>query len=617
MGTGELLISNADALLHEGNYSVVVTVDNCIVESIDLFVDVYEQPTTSIASVPAVACTDGSGMIQFDGIPGSGVPGYTYAWTGPNGFTSTLEDPQLTNITSTMSGTYTFQVTDANGCESEVASVEVSIDEGIEEPVLAYSGQACDQGTATLSIPAYAGSSVTYTWTTPAGVTQDITGLNTNEITIDPISAIHEGTYSVMVTVDGCTATTDAFPVALAEPATMTLASTSGVICHEGELGLFANPVGDGVLEFSWTGPNGFTSSQENPMISNATTLNNGTYTLVITNGNGCQSTADIIVSNVEAQVVSGSIIANGPICEDEPLVLETSQVCDTYLWIGPDGDSPATLANPLLTTSTPTTTIPVGDVAYDAGMWSLICVDANGCESEMAAAVAVDINVIPQAIATNNGSVCPGASVQLFANEIPGATYTWTEAGSTVVVSNEQNPIIPTITATTTYELLVEVAGCGSALANTQVVMTAAPVILPVANHTVAADCSPQDLFLISGATGSGLLEYAWTGPSGFISTVSDPTLPNVQSANNGTYTVIVTDENGCTAQAQVEVIDIEDTIADPDIASSGPACEGDPISISVPDFNGANVTYTWTCLLYTSPSPRDQRGSRMPSSA
>ena len=29
----------------------------------------------------------------------------------------------------------------------------------------------------------------------------------------------------------------------------------------------------------------------------------------------------------------------------------------------------------------------------------------------------------------------------------------------------------------------------------------------------------------------------------------------------------------------------------------------------------NGAGVI--WTCLLYTSPSPRDQRGSRMPSSA
>ena len=31
----------------------------------------------------------------------------------------------------------------------------------------------------------------------------------------------------------------------------------------------------------------------------------------------------------------------------------------------------------------------------------------------------------------------------------------------------------------------------------------------------------------------------------------------------------------------------------------------------------DGGDMSCTWTCLLYTSPSPRDQRGSRMPSSA
>jgi len=158
LGTSELIINNANTSLHEGMYSVIVIVDDCTVESIDFFVDVYDEPVTSITPVPAVACTDGSGSIQLDGIPSAGLPGYTFEWTGPNGFTSTLEDPLLSNITSAMSGTYTFQVTDANGCQSTVESVEISIDEGIEEPTFVYSGQACDQGAATLSIPQYAGS---------------------------------------------------------------------------------------------------------------------------------------------------------------------------------------------------------------------------------------------------------------------------------------------------------------------------------------------------------------------------------------------------------------------------------------------------------------------------
>ena len=406
LGTSEITINNANTALHEGMYAVTVTVDDCTVESIDFFVDVFDRPMSSITPVQGVVCTDGTGSIQLDGIPSAGSPGYTYAWTGPNGFASTLEDPMLTNITSAMSGTYTFQVTDANGCQSTVESVEVSINDGIDEPTFLYSGQACDQGVATLSVPQYAGSNVTYTWTTPAGVTANIAGLNTNEITIDPISAIHEGMYSVMVTVDGCSATTDAFPIALAEPVTLAPSFNTAAVCHGGDVGLFSNAIGNGVLDYQWSGPAGFSSDLPNPTINDVSVINNGTYTVTVTNGNGCEAFAEVTVNNILINTAVPTIAASDPICEGEDLILTTSSNCVNYRWIGPDGASPETLMNPLLTTSVGSTVIPQGDDAYDAGMWSVICVDANGCESEMSTAVEFTINTVPQAIATNSLSL-------------------------------------------------------------------------------------------------------------------------------------------------------------------------------------------------------------------
>jgi len=66
----------------------------------------------------------------------------------------------------------------------------------------------------TLSVPSYIGSSVTYDWTLPSGV--NVSGINTNAITISPVDlALHEGDYSVEITVDGCVITSDIFNLEL------------------------------------------------------------------------------------------------------------------------------------------------------------------------------------------------------------------------------------------------------------------------------------------------------------------------------------------------------------------------------------------------------------------
>jgi hypothetical protein len=59
--------------------------------------------------------------------PSNGTAPYTYSWVGPSGFTSTSQNPSITNVTSLQAGFYTVTAIDANGCEgTSTAQVTVN-----------------------------------------------------------------------------------------------------------------------------------------------------------------------------------------------------------------------------------------------------------------------------------------------------------------------------------------------------------------------------------------------------------------------------------------------------------------------------------------------------------
>jgi hypothetical protein len=51
------------------------------------------------------------------------------------------------------------------------------------------------------------------------------------------------------------------------------------------------------------------------------------------------------------------------------------------------------------------------------------------------------------------------------------------------------------------------------------------------------------------SASGGTGTFAYAWAGPSGFTSTLQNPSISSVPATADGVYTVTVTDANGCVA--------------------------------------------------------------------
>ncbi|HKR64718.1 MAG TPA: hypothetical protein VJZ00_13380, partial [Thermoanaerobaculia bacterium] len=188
------------------------------------------------------------------------VAGATYSWTGPAGFTSSLQNPTRTNATAAYSGTYSVTVT-VDGCTSAAGTTNVVVT-APSTPAPTNGGPYCEGATIQLSTSAVSGA--TYAWTGPNGFSSALQNpTRANATTADA------GTYSVTVTVNGCTSAAGSTNVVVnAIPATPT-PSNGGPYCSGATIQL-STPTVAGAT-YSWTGPSGFTSSLQNPTRANAT----------------------------------------------------------------------------------------------------------------------------------------------------------------------------------------------------------------------------------------------------------------------------------------------------------------------------------------------------------
>jgi len=199
-------ITTADA----GDYTLTATVDGCESISEAFEVEVYANPTVTIDAIAPITCTSGNDDLPINATVNGGLAPYTFSWTGPNNFLSALEDPTLININEAFSGTYNLIVTDANGCQSATATLELSVSEGIAEPSLISTGVVCEGGSVIISLNTqYTGSNVSYAWT------KDGIALSNTSATLElnPVTLADIGMYEVTVNVDGCSSTSDAIDI--------------------------------------------------------------------------------------------------------------------------------------------------------------------------------------------------------------------------------------------------------------------------------------------------------------------------------------------------------------------------------------------------------------------
>jgi hypothetical protein len=139
----------------------------------------------SNAGRPAAPTAAGNSPIcegQTLNLTASTVPGATYLWTGPNGFTSTQQNPSIPNVTTAAAGTYTVVAT-IGGCNSDPATTSVTVNLRPSATIAAPAAVCSTSPSNTASVPD-AGPGATYVWTILDGTINS--GQGTNSITFTP-----------------------------------------------------------------------------------------------------------------------------------------------------------------------------------------------------------------------------------------------------------------------------------------------------------------------------------------------------------------------------------------------------------------------------------------------
>ena len=534
---------------HSGVYSVVARLNNCTSLPGTVSVVVNQTPTTPTVNIPAVCV--GATLHLSATATGSGT--ITYAWTGPNGFTSNLQNPTIPAVTAAASGTYSVIATATTGnCASAAGTATVSIK---PTPVIStFSGNnptSCASATGNIKLNGLAPGtnySVNYL-RNGAAQTASATTDGSGTLTIPSLTA---GTYSeISVTLAGCTSD-KVGPVTLTDPAAPAAptVTSNGPVCSGATLTLNASTTTVGTATYNWTGPNGFTSSLQNPTIPAVTTAASGTYSVTATI-NGCRSTAGTVSVVINQTPLAPAVNSNAPICTDQTLNLTANSSTPgalTYAWTGPNSFT-SNLQNPTISNVTSAATGTYNVTATLAGCTSTPSTTSVTIKPtpEISGATPAD----PTSCATATGSITLNG---LTAGRSYVVSYLKNGAAQSVTMSANAGGslVIPSLTAGTYSDIYVTLEGCISNKVGPYTLKDPNPPAEPTIT-TNSPVCSGSTLELRASSATAGV-SYTWIGPGGYTSSLQNPDRTNVTTAASGTYTVTVTLSN-CTASKTVTV--------------------------------------------------------------
>jgi len=504
---------------------------------------------------------------------------YTYIWTGPNGYSSNLENPIILNATDNDAGSYAVQIEGITGCQT-TGIVEVTLNPDIAKPTMSPPSLVCEGDDLTLFVNIADGES--YTWIAP-----DFSAQTTNEpfLTLNNVRPLINGAWSVNVTRNGCVSPNADPVIVTVEASPNVLAANNGPVCEGSPLNLSSTNINN--VGYLWEGPNGFSSLASNP----TTNAVPGLYSVTATSINGCSSTANTLVSTLERPTID-LINIEGPPCLDGGTDLELvpnisgGAAIQSFSWSGPNGFS----------SINPTALIP-NATANDNGSYQLTVTDMNGCVGLPVQVVLAQNNIPTTPIINGDEFICSGEDLNLQSTTYSGSnvSYHWfTDAGE--VITTVPSLSIPAIVLSTPVQLFVEVDGCPSAFSNILNITVQQQPTQPVITGTNMI-CTGGALQFETTAVPSA--SYSWTGPAGFSSNVRNPSIFNATTANAGIYQVQIT-LNGCISELSLpfEVMVGDNPTTPSIIPHSGVCLDESGASIDLTISSGTAVpgaSYTW----------------------
>ena len=429
-----------------------------------------------------------------------GVGPYSFSWTGPSGYTAVGA-----NISGLCAGTYIVTALDSS--DLSTAQYTVSLTAPPAVTVAGTSVSYCIGQTGMMSCSPSGGTgSYTYSWAPATGLTST-TGPNPG------VNITTSMGYTVTVTdANGCsgTATVVAVPIPIPAP----VAGSNSPVCEGAALNLSVGNVAGGT--YSWVGPSGYISPIQNPVITNAGSMNAGIYTVAVTYG-GCTATATTNVTVTQSpQITLSPIPASCGLCNGS--INNSTIAASTYNWVGPSGFT-STVMNP---------------TNLCAGTYTVTAMNTFGCMAASSATVtnaSSPVASISSVTPASCGSCNGGATIGVTGGTAPYA-YQWNGINTPAVVTG--------VCAGTYTVNVIDANGCSSTVVAT---IPSTPAITAIDITAMPAGCGSSTGSVTLGTVTGGTPAYEYSFGAGVFSSVTSYT-----GLAAGAYAVVVMDANGCT---------------------------------------------------------------------
>jgi gliding motility-associated-like protein len=479
-------------------------------------------PTPSVtASSTNPPCATAKGTLTATPAPAGCTPS-SYSWKGPNGYTSSVQNP----TDAPVDGVYTVTVTYSGGATA-TASTSITF----PQPILLLAAQinptgvTCfggSDGGVTIApsggVPGY-----TYAWKGPAG-----TPYSTQNLTNIPA-----GGYVVTVTDSkGCSAVSPS--IVIPTPPQLNLntgnVAISPVKCfggNDGSISLSA-AVSGGTQPYNatWNGPNGVVG----PGLT-VSSLTAGNYNLTISDAKGCSMvhSSPLVVTGASSAVnVTLGTVTNVKCINDSNGSITVNATggtgAYTYTWKNNQG-------------------VVVTPTNLQAGSYTVTASDANNCTKTLTATVQKPSSALTAQMTSTIPVVCPGDNNGLICVGVNGGwagtpTFVWSSNNSTTPAPVACPNNLPGGTYTAT---ITDPGGCTVTITSTvvsppDIVINSTPVVNNVSCFGVGD--GSININPISGGNG-GAFTVTWTNTS-----LSGP---NISGLSGGTYIPTVRDANGC----------------------------------------------------------------------
>ena len=501
-------------------YTLTVTDANGCTNTCEATVNASDAPTCTLMATDT-NCGTNAGSVN--GTVMGGISPYTYLWnTGDT----------LAVISGLAADTYLLTVTDANGCTTTCEAVVAAS----ESPTCMSSATdtTCGESDGTVTSLASGGvAPYTYLW-------------NTGD-TLAVISGLTPDNYMVTVTdANGCTSTCEATVNASNAPTCNLMATDTSCGANDGSV---ASTVLGGEAPYSYLWNTGDTLTVISGLAAD-------TFTLTVTDANGCTNTCEAIVSASNAPTCI--LIATDTSCgANNGSVISTvmgGEAPYSYLWN--TGDTLSVISG-----LTPDTYV-------------LTVTDANGCTSTCEAIVddasvapTCTVSVTDTSCGENNGSVTANAS-----GGTPPYSYVWNMGQTSSTISN--------LSSGTYAVTITDATGCTSTCTG-NVGESSSLSCNAISNSPV---CGGELLQLME--TGGDAVSWNWTGPNGFSSNEQNPEFV-ATNTSAGAYQVVIAHASGCVDSCMVNIeIDSPETNEGAFIA----ACE-DPFGSFMSNFTLENA--------------------------